>query len=146
LCTKDTFANFILELQVKVDTALNLGIQIRSNTKAVNSNKEVYGCQIEVDPSSGAWSSGIYDSRRRGWLVDLKDKPQAQQAFKNDEWNQYKIFANADTIKTWINNIPIATLVDFLDSNGFIGLEVHQSNSDQSLKVRFRNIRIKVLD
>lgn len=146
LCTKDTFANFILELEVNVDTALNSGIQIRSHTKEVNGNKEVYGYQIEVDPSSRAWSGGIYDSRRRGWLVDLKDKPEAQQAFKNGEWNHYKIYANADTIKTWLNNVPIATLVDSLDSNGFIGLQVHQSASNESLKVRFRNIRIKMLE
>ena len=146
LCTKDTFANFILELEVKVDTALNSGIQIRSHTKDVNGDKEVYGYQIEVDPSSRAWSGGIYDSRRRGWLVDLKDKPQAQQAFKNNEWNYYRISANRDTIKTWLNDVPVATLIDTLDSNGFIGLQVHQSNSDQSLKVRFRDIKIKVLE
>ena len=145
LCTKDTFANFILEMEVKVDTALNSGIQIRSHANDVNGNKEVYGYQIEVDPSARAWSGGIYDSRRRGWLVDLKDKPDAQKAFKNEEWNHYRISANGDTIKTWLNNIPVATLVDSLDSNGFIGLQVHQSNSDQSLKVRFRDIKIKML-
>ena len=142
LCTKDTFANFILEMDIKVDTALNSGIQIRSH---VNGNKEVYGYQIEVDPSSRAWSGGIYDSGRRGWLVDLKDKPEAQKAFKNEEWNHYKIYANADTIKTWLNNVPVATLVDSLDSNGLIGLQVHQSNSNQPLKVRFKDIKIKVL-
>lgn len=146
LCTKDIFSNFILELEVMVDTALNSGIQIRSHTKDIKGNKEVYGYQIEVDPSRRAWSGGIYDSRRRGWLVNLKDKPQAQQAFKNNEWNHYRIYANKDTIKTWLNNIPIATLVDSMDSNGFIGLQVHQSNSSESLKVRFRDIRIKVLE
>lgn len=145
LCTKDTFNNFILELEVKVDTALNSGIQIRSHTKDVNGNKEVYGYQIEVDPSSRAWSGGIYDSRRRGWLVNLKNKPQAQKAFRNGEWNQYRISAIGDTINTWVNNIPIATLIDSLDSNGFIGLQVHQSKAGEPLKVQFRNIRIKVL-
>lgn len=145
LCTKDTFSNFILELELKVDTALNSGIQIRSHTKDVDGNKEVYGYQIEVDPSSRAWSGGIYDSRRRGWLVDLKDKPEAQQAFRNEEWNHYKIYANGDTIKTWLNKVPVATLVDSADADGFIGLQVHQSGSDQPLKVRFRNIKIRLL-
>ena len=145
LCTKDTFSNFILELDVKVDTALNSGIQVRSHTMEVKGNKEVYGYQVEVDPSARAWSGGIYDSRRRGWLVDLKDKPEAQKAFKNMEWNHYRIAANGDTIKTWINDVATATLVDSLDSNGFIGLQVHQSSSNEPLKVQFRNIRIKVL-
>lgn len=146
LCTVDTFSNFILELELKVDTALNSGIQIRSHTKEVDGHKEVYGYQIEVDPSSRAWSGGIYDSRRRGWLADLKDKPEAQKAFKNEEWNKYKISANRDTISTWVNDMPIATLVDSLDTNGFIGFQVHQSASDRPLKVQFKNIRIKVLD
>lgn len=146
LCTKDTFSNFILELDVKVDTALNSGIQIRSHTMDVKGNKEVYGYQIEVDPSSRAWSGGIYDSRRRGWIADLKDKPEARKAFKNESWNHYKIFAKEDTIKTWINDIPVATLVDSLDANGFIGLQVHQSATNEPLKVQFRNIRIKTLE
>jgi len=146
LCTKDTFSNFILELDVKVDTALNSGIQIRSHTMDVKGNKEVYGYQVEVDPSSRAWSGGIYDSRRRGWLADLKDKPAAQKAFRNEAWNHYRVSANRDTIKTWINAIPVATLVDSLDANGFIGLQVHQSATDKPLKVQFRNIRIKVLE
>ncbi|OJY81953.1 MAG: hypothetical protein BGP14_02470 [Sphingobacteriales bacterium 44-15] len=146
LCTKDTFSNFILELDVKVDTALNSGIQIRSHTMDVKGNKEVYGYQVEVDPSSRAWSGGIYDSRRRGWIADLKDKPEAQKAFRNEAWNHYRIYANGDTIKTWINNTPVATLVDSLDSNGFIGLQVHQSSTDKPLKVQFRDIRIKVLE
>lgn len=146
LCTKDTFSNFILELDVKVDTALNSGIQIRSHTMDVKGNKEVYGYQVEVDPSARAWSGGIYDSRRRGWIADLKDKPDAQKAFRNEAWNHYRILANGDTIKTWINDIPVATLVDSLDSNGFIGLQVHQSTTDKPLKVQFRNIRIKKLE
>ena len=146
LCTKDTFSNFILALDVKVDTALNSGIQVRSHTMDVKGNKEVYGYQVEVDPSSRAWSGGIYDSRRRGWIADLKDKPEVRKAFKNEAWNHYQIYANGDTIKTWINDIPVATLVDSLDANGFIGLQVHQSATDKPLKVQFRNIRIKVLE
>jgi hypothetical protein len=142
LCTKNKYSNFILELEVKIDTALNSGIQIRSHT---NKKGEVYGYQVEIDPSARAWSGGIYDSRRRGWLADLKNKPSAQKAFRNGEWNQYRVIAVDDTIKTWVNSIPIATLVDSLDSSGFIGLQVHQSSSGEALKVQFRNIRIKVL-
>ena len=142
LCTKDKYSNFILELEVKIDTALNSGIQIRSHT---NNKGEVYGYQVEIDPSSRAWSGGIYDSRRRGWLVDLKNKPRAQKAFRNGEWNQYRVMAVDDTIRTWINSIPVATLVDSLDSSGFIGLQVHQSSSGKALKVQFRNIRIEIL-
>lgn len=146
LATDREYDNFILELDVKVDTALNSGIQIRSHSNKNYKNGKVYGYQIEVDPSKRAWSGGIYDSRRRGWLVDLKNKPMARKAFKNEAWNHYKIRANGDTINTWVNNVHVATLVDSMDSSGFIGLQVHHSTLEKSLKVRYRDIKIKNLD
>jgi hypothetical protein len=143
LCTNEKYSNFILELDVKVDSPLNSGIQIRSH---LNKKGEVYGYQIEVDPSERAWSGGIYDCRRRGWIVNLKNKPKKQKAFKNGEWNHYKIRFNGDTLKSWINEIPIATLIDTLyDPTGFIGLQA-DGNKQGGLKVRFKNIRIKVLE
>lgn len=144
LATKRNYSDFLLELDVKIDTSLNSGIQIRSHTKQINGKQEVYGYQVEIDPSSRAWSGGIYDSRRRGWLVDLKDKPKAQKAFKNGKWNHYRIKADGDTIKTWVNSIHCATLIDSMDSSGFIGLQVHQ-RQEGGEAVRFKNIRIKTL-
>ena len=146
LATDKEYDNFILELDVKVDTALNSGIQIRSHSNKDYKDGKVYGYQVEVDPSKRAWSGGIYDSRRRGWLVDLKDKPQARKAFKNGAWNHYKIRANKDTINTWVNNIHIATLIDSVDSSGFIGLQVHHSTIDKPLKVHYRDIKIENID
>ena len=142
LCTIKNYSNFILELDVKDDSALNSGVQIRSH---LNEKGEVYGYQIEVDPSKRAWSGGIYDCRRRGWMVNLENRPEKQKAFKNGQWNHYKIKANGDTLQSWINNIPIAMMVDTLkDSIGFIGLQA-DGNRQGGLKVRFKNIRIKIL-
>ena len=143
LCTDNKYSNFILELDVKVDSTLNSGVQIRSH---LNEKGEVYGYQIEVDPSKRAWSGGIYDCRRRGWIVNLKNKPEKQKVFKGGQWNHYKIKFNGDTLESWINKIPIATLVDTLnDPTGFIGLQA-DGNKQGGLKVRFKNIRIKVLN
>jgi len=142
LCTDKEFSNFILELDVKVDSPLNSGIQIRSH---LNDKGEVYGYEIEIDPSKRAWSGGIYDCRRRGWIVDLEDKPEKQKAYKNGEWNHFKIKANGDTIKSWLNKIPIATLVDTLhDPTGFIGFEA-DGNKQAGLKIKFKNVYIKTL-
>jgi hypothetical protein len=143
LCTNKSYDNFILALDIKVDSTLNSGVQIRSH---LNKKGEVYGYQIEVDPSKRAWSGGIYDCRRRGWMINLKDKPEKQKAFKNGAWNHYKIKFNGDTLESWINEIPIATLVDTLrDPSGFIGLQA-DGNKQGGLKVQFKNIRIKILD
>lgn len=142
LCTTKNYSNFILELDIKVDSPLNSGVQIRSH---LNSRGQVYGLQIEVDPSSRAWSGGIYDCRRRGWLVPLKGEPIKQKAFKNWQWNHYKIKADGDTIESWINGISIAELIDTLhDPTGFIGLEADGSIKN-GLRAQFKNIRIKIL-
>ena len=142
LCTNESYDNFILELDVKVDSPLNSGIQVRSH---LNDKDEVYGLQIEVDPSSRAWSGGIYDNNRRGWLVNLKDKPEKQKTFKNREWNHYRIRFNEDTLSSWINEVPIATLVDTLNApRGFIALQM-DNNEREGLQVRFKNIRIKFI-
>lgn len=142
LCTNKNYSDFILELDIKVDSPLNSGVQIRSH---LSEKGEVYGYQIEVDPSKRAWSGGIYDCRRRGWMINLENKPEKQRAFKNGEWNHYKIKFNGDTLESWINKFPIATLVDTLnDPTGFIGLQA-DGNKQGGLQVRFKDIRIKLL-
>ena len=45
--------------------------------------------------------------------------------FKVGEWNHYKIEAIGNTIKTWLNNNPVAYLIDSVSHNGFIALQVH---------------------
>ena len=50
-----------------------------------------HGYQCEVDPSSRAWSGGIYDEARRGWLYTGELNPSAKSAFKLGEWNHYRI-------------------------------------------------------
>ena len=145
LCSDKMYGDFILELEYKVDPKLNSGIQIRSNSIPTYRNGRVYGYQIEIDPSERAWSAGIYDESRRGWLNSLVDNPSAQKAFKQNEWNHYRIEAIGDTIKTWINSVEASYLVDDMTSKGFIGLQVHgigRNTEKDGTEVRWKNIKI----
>lgn len=166
LCTDRDYGDFILELDVKVDDELNSGIQIRSHVFDKPTEQElenpvgemqtykfpadrVHGYQVEIDPSDRAWSGGIYDEARRAWLYDLEgDEHQAaRQAFHKDEWNHYRIEAVGPSIKTWINGVPVADLTDDVDASGLIALQVHAVEDRLAGKqVRWRNVRIKVLD
>ncbi len=149
LCTKDNYGDFILELEVNVDPPLNSGIQFRSLSKESYQNGRVHGYQCEIDPSKRAWSGGIYDEARRGWLYNLARNPMGQQAFQQGVWNKYRIEAIGDTIRTWINGIMCANLVDGETASGFIALQVHEVGNDPEKigkKVRWRNIRIKTTD
>ena len=145
LTTDKLYGDFILELEYKVDSTMNSGIQIRSNSIPTYQNGRVHGYQIEIDPSKRAWSGGIYDEGRRGWLVDLEDNPEAQQAFKQNEWNHYRIEAIGDSIKTWVNGVPAAFLIDDKTAEGFIALQVHSigKNDKAGKKIMWKNIRIQ---
>ena len=81
MATEKMYGDFILELEYKVDPSMNSGIQIRSNSFSHYRNGRVHGYQVEIDPSARAWSAGIYDEARRGWLNPLEDNPEAQKAF-----------------------------------------------------------------
>ncbi|MCL6217467.1 3-keto-disaccharide hydrolase [Zunongwangia pacifica] len=145
LTTNNVYGDFILELDYKVDSSMNSGIQIRSNSIASYQNGRVHGYQIEIDPSDRAWSAGIYDEGRRGWLVDLQNNPEAQKAFKQNEWNHYRIEAIGDTIKTWINGIPAAYLIDDKTASGFIALQVHSigEKDEPGKTIMWKDIRIQ---
>ncbi|WP_299163734.1 DUF1080 domain-containing protein [uncultured Eudoraea sp.] len=144
LTTDRMYGDFILELDYKVDSTMNSGIQIRSNSFPHYRNGRVHGYQIEIDPSDRAWSAGIYDEARRGWLNTMDNNPKAQQAFKQNDWNHYRIEAIGDTLKTWINDVPAAYLIDDKTSSGFIGLQVHSIGKDQKegTEIQWKNIRI----
>lgn len=145
LATKKTYGDFILTLEVKIDAGLNSGIQIRSLSKADYQNGRVHGYQVELDPSTRAWSGGIYDEARRGWLYPVTNNPKAQRVFKVDDWNEVRIEAIGHHIRTWINGVQCANLVDDMTAEGFIALQVH-SIRDAKLEgttVSWRNIKIK---
>jgi hypothetical protein len=159
LCTDKEYGDFILELEFKVDPKLNSGVQIRSQCldeptvlehagKAIRiAPGRVHGYQVEIDPSDRAWSGGIYDEGRRGWLNDLKENEAARKAFRQGEWNKFRVECRGDSIKTWLNDVPAADLKDGLTPRGLIALQVHGvGDKTDPLEVRWRNIRIQDLD
>ena len=127
-----------------VDPSINSGIQIRSESKPDYMNGRVHGYQIEVDPSPRAWSGGVYDEARRGWLYPLSVNQDCRDAFNRDGWNHYYIEAIGPSIRTWVNEVPCAALYDDMTLEGFIALQVHSvSGPDMAGKeVRWRNIRL----
>ena len=88
------YGDFILEYEVWVDTNFNSGVQIRSIADPAVKNGRVHGLQVEVDPSERAWSGGIYDEARRGWLYTNEGQDGgASKAFKMKAWNTFRVEA-----------------------------------------------------
>lgn len=139
LATEREFSNFVLELELKNELPGNSGVQVRSHQ---NEKGRVYGYQIEIDPSERSWSGGLYDEGRRGWLFDLKERPEARAAFRRGEWNHYRIELRGHHIRTWVNGVPAVDTTDDADATGFIALQVHSGNNT---RVRFRSVRLTPL-
>ncbi|GJM32093.1 MAG: hypothetical protein DHS20C18_10940 [Saprospiraceae bacterium] len=145
LATKKVYSDFILEFEVFVENGLNSGVQFRSLSKADYQNGRVHGYQCEIETSPRKWAGGIYDEARRDWLYPLSRNPKGQHAFVSGEWNHYRIEAIGADIRTWINGIQCANLVDDLTAEGFIAFQVHSigEKEQEGKTVRWKNIKIK---
>lgn len=149
LCTKANYGDFILEFDSWFDTIINSGVQIRSESKPDYLDGQVYGYQIKLDPSKRAWTGGIFDESRKLWLYTLEMNPEGKKALKNGEWNHFRIEAVGKSIRTWVNGVPCADLIDDMTPSGFIGLQVPGIGNDSTKMgkvVKWKNMRIITSD
>jgi len=152
LCKGD-FQDFVLELEVWCNPALNSGVQVRSHVyqkddpDPKNSKRAgvVYGPQCEVARKETGTAGRFYDEGRRGrWLDEIK--PGARDVFQDDGWNRYKIVVQGNRYRSWINGVAASDFTDDVDKSGLIGLQVHGiARGSGPYQVRWRNIRIKEL-
>jgi uncharacterized sulfatase len=158
LCTNRDYIDFELEFEVLCDPALNSGVQIRSHVyeqdtpqpsqpRRIRSAGEIYGYQCEIDVREKGTAGNFWDEARwTKWWDDLAPKPRAATAFENGEWNRYRIVAQGDRIRSWVNGVPCADFRDSLNATGFIGLQVHSIKPGAGPhQVRWRDVRIREL-
>jgi hypothetical protein len=146
LTTDQTYADFELTFEFQVDDGVNSGVQFRSDRKADYRDGRVFGYQYELDPSKRAWTAGIYDEQRRGWLYPVSYNPPARDYLKHNAWNTARIECVGDSIRTWLNGQPVAHLIDDEAARGFIALQVHAIPDKPDVvnkQVRWRNLRIR---
>ena len=67
LCTDKLYGDFILEFDVKVDRALNSGVQIRSQCKGGTPDGRVNGPQVEI--SNDKMAGYVYGEAAGGWMT-----------------------------------------------------------------------------
>ena len=171
LHTEKKYQNFELQFDVKLDTVLNSGVQIRSNiyqndTETVRwggrfdqeGQKDLkniirkagtfWGYQIEIDPTSRAWSGAIYEEAGRGFLHTPGINQKVKSAFKPLEWNHYKIRVKDNHIQSWVNGVIIGDIYDDLNVNGYIALQLHSIGKNKiraNKKIRWKNLSLKEL-
>lgn len=147
LCTDRLYGDFELKFEVKVDSALNSGVQIRSQSQGDKPEGRVNGPQVEI--SLDGMAGYVYGEAAGGWMTPDADR-EPHQYFKDGEWNAYHIVAVGSKIETWINGHPVSDLTheERYQSHpkGFIGLQVHGIGAGQGpFEVRWRNLKLRDL-
>jgi hypothetical protein len=160
---KGPFKDFELQFEVKVDDALNSGVQVRSHLakegdpvpEGAKGDKplppgRLYGpqCEIAVNGTAG----DFYDEARRGtwWSILTKTEAvrsdAAKAAFKKGEWNHYRIVVQGDHYQSFVNGVKTADFSQPGDPEGYIGFQVHGiKKGDGPYTVRWRTVKFKTL-
>ncbi len=161
LCTETVYDDFELEFEVKCDTGLNSGFQLRTRPMTAEDlppEKQkmvgrIFGPQVEVESSPGQ-AGFLYGQGMGGWLSPepkgKDEKARSHSHFKNDEWNQFRVIAQGPRIQTFVNGHKVANLTHpqsyATHPKGSIGLQVHMVGKNKGpFRVAWRNIRVRDL-
>ncbi|MEZ6015052.1 MAG: family 16 glycoside hydrolase [Planctomycetota bacterium] len=136
LVSEREYADFIFDVDLRFDALGNSGLQVRSHV----TDGKMAGYQIEVDPSERAWSGGLYEEGRRGWLDNLVGDDVARAAFRADAWNHYRVECVGPHIRAWVNGVQTADHLDAMDLSGSLAFQVH--GGDPDIAMRWRNARL----
>jgi len=142
LTTEKTYRDFNLRLKFRGEAAGNSGVFVHSRITGINPEHgpDIEGMQVEVDPSGGKHTGGLYESGGRGWVK--MPTPEGEQALKPGEWNDLEVSLQGNHIVTQLNGVKI---VDFTDeapkfTDGVIGLQIHTGGG---VRMRWKDILIQ---
>ena len=142
LTTEKTYRDFDLRLKFKSEAEGNAGVFLHSRIIGMNPEHgpDIEGMQVEVDPSPGKHTGGLYESGGRGWVA--MPSAEAEKALKAGEWNELEVSVHGKHIVTHLNGVQV---VDFTDSSpkftdGVIGLQIHTGGG---VKVRWKDIYVQ---
>jgi hypothetical protein len=142
LTTEKTYRNFDLRLKFKGEADGNSGLFLHSRITGIDPahGPDIEGMQVEVDPSPGKHTGGLYESAGREWVA--MPTAEAEKALKPGEWNDLEVSVHGNRIITHVNGVKVADFTDPLPkfTDGVIGLQIHTGGG---VKVRWKEIYIK---
>jgi hypothetical protein len=165
LITDKKYKDFEIVLEMKNDFGPDSGLFLRSSEKG-----EAY--QAMIDYYKGGNLMGLYgEALRPGFhirnfsFLDTPEKIKEDQAefklpvspkewpsfWKHGEWNEFKarIVGQPPHVTTWIKGVKFMDWTDPMkrhQDEGGIALQVHGGGDHTREFVRYRNIRVKMLD
>lgn len=159
--TRGPYGDFDLEYEVRCDSELNSGVQIRSHIyeqdtpqeskpDRMREKGEVYGYQCEItsktNGENGCAGNFWDEGRRTRWLDESVNASEKQAVYKAGQWNKFRVIAQGNRIRSFVNGVAVADFTDDRDASGFIGLQVHAIKKGKGpYRVSWRNVRIREL-
>jgi len=145
LCTRRTYANFVLKLKFKLtgkEGFVNSGVQFHSKRLA-NPAYEMTGYQADLGVNY--WAS-LYDESRRNKTLIAPDSLLIQKILKPNVWNDYEVSAINRRIRIKLNGkltVDYTEADENIPQTGIIGLQIHGGGKAEAA---FKNIVIQELD
>jgi hypothetical protein len=135
LFTKQTYTNFVLELEVRWSGEIDSGVMLRKPELQVQ-----FGISrsLKRDMTGSFYTGGTakYPEAGQGRGVD--------KLLKADHWNKVRLEARGSTFGVWLNGVQVSQYTDKKFAGPApIGLQIHPQ---LKMKVEFRNIRVEELE
>ena len=154
-----TVQNFDLRVKVRISDRGNSGIHYRAMSRPDLGLDVVTGYQCDIVAGRSRHNGQLHEEGGRKILAHagekvVADPPGGQwvtgtfevREVESGKWNEYRVLAQGNRIRQWINGHPTA---DFIDMNqnkqtfeGVLALQVHKG---PPMKVEFKEMQIKHL-
>jgi hypothetical protein len=142
LATEKTYRDFDLRLKFKGEASGNSGVFFHSKITGIDPQHgpDVEGMQVEVDPSVGKHTGGLYESGGRGWVI--QPSSEGELALKPGEWNDLELSVHGSHIITRLNGVRVADYNDAAPkfTDGVIALQIHTGGG---VRMRWKDIYIR---
>ena len=133
LGTVETWTDFHVRGSFKMLGEGNFGLFYHSSIKLKEDGYPVIsGVQGEVEPGYPSKTGWLYESYKRGWLVEPDTNTTGAMALRPGEWNEIEIRSKGKQVITWVNGVRT---LDFDDpepllTEGFFALQLHTGGVD----------------
>ncbi|GMW00041.1 MAG: hypothetical protein AMXMBFR84_11790 [Candidatus Hydrogenedentota bacterium] len=133
LSTLQTWKDFHVRGSFKTLGEGNYGLFFHSTIAYDDKNYPVItGIQGEVEPGYPGSSGWLYESYKRGWLVEPDKATLPAYALRVGEWNEIEIMSKGNRMVTWVNGVNVMDWRDPAPNvvEGSFALQLHAGGVD----------------
>ncbi len=128
LATEKIWKDFRVRAQFKMLGEGNYGFFYHSSIKIREDGYPIIsGVQVEVEPGFPTKTGWLYESYKRGWLVEPNTQTPASWALRKNDWNEIEVKCVGNKTTTWLNGIKVVEFDDPTPNllEGFFALQLH---------------------